>query len=522
MKLKYKKGLAIPFVALVLGTACTANFEDINTPREAVSGDILARDSYDLNSFITQLLNNAFPEQENAYQMNYDLIGNYLGRYLTYTSDGWNGKTHANFNAPDSWIRYPFRDMTPKIIANMNRIKELAERDGDPSLNLNYNWGLILRAHAFLHLTDKYGPLPLGLDKEKPSAYNSQEFIYKTIIKDLDDAAQFIKKNSLGVVPEATKADKVYGGDFRKWRKFANSLRLRMALRMRSVEPELAQQLAEQAVADGVIEQNEDNFNRRYNPLGLYKTTEDWGDSRACADIITHLTGFKDPRLPKYFKPVEKKEDPDHPDYLGLYAGASTVSKSAAVKAYSSVNITATGVNPWLTAAEMYFCRAEGALFGWNMGGATAQAYYEQGVQTSFDQWGVGSAKTYLADTESFPADYVDYARKAKSVADQSGANFTTIAWDDEEDLDSRLQRIITQKWIALFPNGQEAWSDMRRTGFPMPLEIKDRNGSSLQVPNRIPFDSEERVNNPANYAEALVLLGGADDYNTPMWWAKK
>lgn len=506
----------------LLLSSCTAGFEEINDPKEAVSEDILSRDSYDLNTFVTQLLNNAFPEQENAYQMNYDLIGNYLGRYLTYTKDGWNGKTFANFNAPLSWVRYPFRDMTPKVISNMTNIKRLASRGADYQQNLSYNWALILRSHAFLHLTDKYGPLPLGLDEKNPSAYNSQEVIYKQLVADLDAAISYIKQNNVGLVEGATKTDKVYHGDFGKWRKFANSLKLRIALRMRFVEPDLAKKCAEEAVADGVIESNEFNFNRSYNPLGLYKTVVDWGDSRACADLETHLTGYKDPRLSKYLNPVATKATNGQRDYVGALAGVDMVSKATAVDAYSSVNIKATSVNPWLTAAEMYFCRAEGKLAGWEMGAGSAKDYYEAGVKASFEQWGAGNATDYLTNNTNKPTRYTNPASDASKGNDQNAVNDITVAWDEYASEEVKLQRIMTQKWIALFPNGQEAWSELRRTGYPRVFNVTNRNGYTIHVPKRIPFDSEERINNPKNYAAAVALLGGTDDYASKMWWDAK
>lgn len=507
--------------AFLIGS-CTSGFEGINDPKEAISEEILSRDSYDLNSFIAQLLNNAFPEQENAYQMNYDLIGNYLGRYLTFTPDGWNGKTFANFNAPLSWVRYPYRDLTPKIISNMNNIQRLASRDGiDYRTNLSYNWALILRAHAFLHLTDKYGPLPLGLDESRPSVYNGQDVIYKQLIKDLDDAVAYIRSNNLTVVEGATRTDKIYAGDFSKWRLFANSLKLRIALRIRYVEPALAQATAEAAVADGVIQQNGDNLYRTYNPLGLYKTSVDWGDSRACADLETHLTGYADPRLPKFFKKVNRKVTETQREYIGALAGVNIKSKADAVDVYSAVNIEPTGKNPWLTAAEMYFCRAEGALLGWNMGGGSAQEYYEEGIKASFEQWGASGAAEYLANTDRVQANYSD-PTGASASSSGTAPNRITIAWRDVDGEDRKLQRIITQKWIALFPNGQEAWSEIRRTGYPLVFNVSVRNGYSIHVPKRIPFDSEERVNNPDNYTAAVTLLGGEDNYGTKMWWDAK
>ena len=95
--------------------------------------------------------------------------------------------------------------------------------------------------------------------------------------------------------------DLVYKGDFNQWRKFANSLKLRIAVRISSVEPVMARSLAEQAVRDGIIEENEDNCTISYHKSGLWTTAVSWGDSRICADIESYMTGYKDPRMSKYF-----------------------------------------------------------------------------------------------------------------------------------------------------------------------------------------------------------------------------
>ena len=96
-------------------TSCTDGFESANRPGTKASAEELKRDNYITASFITQMQNEAFPEQENAYQMNIDLIGNYLGRYMTYANNGFAEKNFARFNAPNSWVRYPFKDAMPKV-----------------------------------------------------------------------------------------------------------------------------------------------------------------------------------------------------------------------------------------------------------------------------------------------------------------------------------------------------------------------------------------------------------------------
>lgn len=515
-----KKSITLLGAGLLAGSlmfgSCTTGFESINDPKHSLSAEQLAIDNYNITAYITQIANVSFPEQENSYQMNYDLIGNYLGRYLTYTVAGWNSANFANFNAPDGWARYPFRDVRPKVESAMTEIIRLASVSSDYKEDLNYNWALILRAHAFLYLTDLYGPMPLNIDTEKPGMYNSQETIYKALLADLDAAISYIQKTNPGNLN--LNSDAIYGGDMNKWLRMANSLKLRMAIRMRFVEPELAKKVAEEAVASGVIESNADNAKRTFAAgSGLWKTSVDWGDSRLCADLDVYMNGYSDPRLAKYFKPVaDASQDRS---YIGLPAASNVGSKDIAVSLYSAVNRTREDAGIWMTAAEMYFCRAEGALVGWNMGG-TAEELYTKGVNTSFEQWGASGASAYLASTAT-PAAYTD-ASGGYGIGQPAPSNITP-QWSNADTDEVKLQRIITQKWIALFPQGHEAWCDIRRTGYPVVYNIQtSTNGYALKVPNRIPFDTEEKVNNPEGYASGVAALGGADNYGTKMWWQKK
>ncbi len=484
-------------------------FEGINDPKEATDAEILARDGCNTRSFLVELQDQAFPEQENAYQMNFDLIGNYLGRYLTHTKPAWSNKSFANFNAPDNWAAYPARTLSPSIAKAFSSIAQYTQEDG-----LEYHWALIIRAKALLHLTDLYGPFPVGLSGSEKSSYDAQGDIYKALLKDLDKATDFLRlANDDNKKSFHATTDKIYGGNINKWIKFANSLKLRMAIRMRFVEPELAKTVAEKAVREGVIESNEDNAYRVYNPLGLYKTSVEWGDSRMCADIDAYMSGYNDPRLAKYFKNAKQISSRA---IIGCLAGSEITDNETAKKLYSAANIQANGKGVWLTAAEMYFCRAEGALEGWEMNG-NAENLYNQGIKTSFEQWGAIGAEEYIQNSTDRPMAYVDATGGFGST--QPAPSEITIKWAEDG---SQLERIITQKWIALFPLGQEAWCELRRTGFPKVFDIQtSKNGSSLKVPNRIPFDVNERTNNAEAYKDALQKLGGLDNYDTKMWWQR-
>ncbi len=498
---------------VVMVASCTKGFEEANRPGGALNSDELNLDGYASGAFLIQLQNQAFPEQENTYQMNVDLISNSLGRYFTYANNGWSGSNFITMNAPTGWAAYPFNDCTPKVVSAFKEIERLSGGEG-----INYALALVLRAQSFLRLTDIYGPFPIGAE-EDPNAYSSQEKVYKELIADLNEATDILVP-MLAADPTLSiskEYDNVYGGNIQQWVTFAHSLKLRMAIRMRFADPAFAQEVAEAAVLGGVISSNADNLAITYVPNGLYKTSVEWGDSRVAADIETYMTGYNDPRLAKYFKPTSRTADGQRA-IIGCRAGARIGNKATADELYSAANVEQNTRGVWMTAAEMAFCRAEGAMLGWNMGG-TAEDFYNQGIRLSFEQWGASGADSYINDEESTPADYTDadggYGSSAPKPSD------ITIKWDDSASAEKKLERLIVQKWIAMFPNGDEGWAELRRTGYPKVFPVAQTTANGLQVANRVPFSVDEPVNNPTNYAAAVVLLGGPDDYTTKMWWQR-
>jgi hypothetical protein len=177
----------------------------------------------------------------------------------------------------------------------------------------------------------------------------------------------------------------------------------------------------------------------------------------------------------------------------------------------------------WMPAAEVHFLRAEGALRGWSMGG-TAQDFYESGIAESFAQHGAGDATDYIANSSSTANAYVDPVNSANNV--DVGSDYlstATIAWDESAEDEIKLEKIITQKWIALFPDGQEAWSEFRRTGYPtlFPVMVNNSGGaiSTEDFIRRVNFVASEYANNPSGVATGVTHLGGADNGGTRLWW---
>lgn len=513
-KIKITKVLSLGSIMIFgLGilASCTAGFEEANRPGGKLDSDDLNKDGYAAGSFLIQLQNQAFPEQENTYQMNVDLIGNYCGRYMTYANT-WGNSNFVCMNAPAGWVKYPFNDCTPKVVSAFNEIARLTGKDG-----VSYAQALMLRAQSFLRLTDLYGPFPIGKE-EDPNAYSSQEKVYKALIADLDSAIAII--NPMVVANRALVAnavyDQVYAGKIDSWLKFANSLKLRMAIRMRFADPAFAKQVGEEAVAAGVITSNADNVAINYTPNGQYKTSVEWGDSRACADIESYMNGYKDPRISKYFKATETAGSRP---IIGCRAGAKIGSKDKAMLLYSAANIEQSSPGVWMTAAEMAFCRAEGALAGWSGMGGSVEELYNEGIRLSFEQWNATGVDSYITDGVSKPANYTD--ADGGYGASATAASTITIQWKETASDEEKLERICTQKWIACFPNGDEGWAEIRRTGYPKVFAVAQSTGSSLLVPNRIPFSADEPTQNPENYKKAVQLLGGPDDYTTKMWWQR-
>ena len=495
--------------ALVMTTSCAKLFEDINRPGGKTNDEEMNRDGWALMSQIQALENQAFPEQENTYQMNVDLIGNYCARYMTHTQPKWT-TNFVRMNAPEGWLSYPYRDCLPKVSTAMRELGLRVEKD-----NPFYCWAQIIHASVMLRLTDTYGPFPIADD----GSYASQKEVYYFLLDNLDHATGILGP-MVQADPSLTMGvpakDLVYAGKMAQWVRYANSLKLRIAVRMRFADPAKAQAVAEAAVQSGVITANEDNCTIGFMPNGQYKTSVEWGDSRACADIESYLTGYNDPRLTLYFKPTATAGPRA---VIGCPASASIGDNPTAKGLYSAANVESSTRGVWMTAAEMFFCRAEGALAGWSMGGS-AKELYEDGIRASFAQWGASGADIYLADATSLQANYVNadggYGRSA-----YPRVSTITIAWAEGDSDERKLERIITQKWLALFPCGDEGWNEIRRTGYPQVFTLSPASVTGAQIPNRVPFDPKEAVNNRENYQAAVQLLGGADDYLTKMWWQR-
>jgi len=400
----------------------------------------------------------------------------------------------------------------------------------------------LLRVVGLSKATSFYGPI---VNKNYGSTssviyYDSEPEVYNSFFKTLDETMKIFAENK--DFKGLAKFDATYKGDLDKWMKFINSFRIRLAMRIVKADPELAEKEFDKAMKDpaGIILDNKDNFN-----VSLYGAKAhiavvffEWTDARMGAGYEEVLVGYKDPRLSKFFAPVTGGPEiyADHPEYpyKGIASGSFIDSKThrqpwSTVPYDYFMNIT---FQRHMTAQEIHFCLAEAALRGWKTP-KSAQAHYEDGVKSSFEDWGAGGADTYLADNASLPLkNYVDPLQpKNNYTSRMQDPEAYTIKWRDDVSDEKKLERIMTQKWIASFNNSMEMWADHRRTGYPK-VHLARQNNSSEQwgiisndepypFPKRWPFVTAERNNNPVAVEDASIkYLGGKDKdlISTPLW----
>ncbi|MGB6269222.1 MAG: SusD/RagB family nutrient-binding outer membrane lipoprotein, partial [Olleya sp.] len=349
---------------------------------------------------------------------------------------------------------------------------------------------------GYQFLTDLYGPIPftesLDPDNLKP-AYDSETIVYEGIIGMYTQAATLLANGSGTIV---ATSDLFYGGDTAKWLKLANSLKFRALMRIsstRSVGGEL------QALVNGgnLISSNADNAQVNYLPAQpdanpIYETI-DFGsrlEYKINSLLVDMMNASNDNRLDVYAAPNASG------NILGKPAGfGDQTPLPNEGLGYTYSNISGLGdfyLNPELPGVlmsyyELKFLMAEAANEGYISGGlAGAQAHYFDGISASFDFNGVS------------PASFV--AQPGLGFANQNDAR----------------QKIGEQKWVSLFAQGFEAWTEVRRTNIPNLAPATE--GDINQVPSRYYYPTTEVSLNQANYSAASSLIGG-DELTSPLFW---
>lgn len=527
------KIIALGTFLLLINSACTDGFDEANTNDHEATEEMMTHDNLKTGSFFKQLQRSVviFSDGKNLdsdYQIAQGLTSDLYSGYLAPTGSWYNGIHNGTYYFIQGWIDKTFRSGFTDAMPAWQSITETADEQNLPEIRAI---ATVVKVQAMHRVADAYGPIPyinFGSGSLRNN-YDGLDEVYKKFFDELDESIDVLTSYAIAN-PNGTilkKFDYIYSGDPEKWVKFANTLRLRLAMRVVYTDPTLAKLEAEKSIANpyGVIEAVNEKASLKhssdlvyYHPLYQIANNFNDGEIRMGATMDAYMNGYNDPRLNAYFAPA-LSDGQYHGVRLGITPSSWTAYKGEHVSNLRIDNSTSEIV--WITAAESYFLRAEGALRGWQMGGI-AKDFYEQGISISFSENGVTGANTYITNITNTPASFTDNVSSNNAVAPST----ITIAWDDTATQETNLERIITQKWIAMYPDGPEGWAEYRRTGYPklFPVVVNNSNGaiSTTEQVRRIAYPYSEYDNNAAGVQSGIVKLGGQDVGGTKLWWDKK
>jgi hypothetical protein len=501
-------------------TSCTDDFESINTDPNGITEESLTQMNKNVgNEFDPMFLNvfNVTPAWN--YQLQQNLMADVYSGYMTAPTPFAGNVNNQTYALVDGWNGFPWSNAYGSVMPQALNIKNAIELGGDLNGMKFIYLANIIKVSAMHRVSDIYGPVRYTKfnDYATTGEYDSQEDAYKAFFDDLTTAI-----DGLEAFTEDTQFanfDKsVFGGDIPSWRQYANSLRLRLAIRVSKTDAALAKTQGELALSSnaGLMESSNMFINTGF-PHPITVISGSWGDIRMGAEMESILTGYNDNRIETYFNPSADASLTG--DYKGIRMGIDIADKSQYVDHASIGSVIDGETLTWMTNAEVHFLKAEAALRGWS-GAGDAKANYEAGVTASFTQHGADNVSDYLADNTSTPADFVDALNTANDIPYASNVK---IAYNASGTNEEQLEQIITQKWIAMFPDGQEAWSEFRRTGYPriFPVVVNNSGGSidtDIQI-RRINFVANEVNTNGDNVTTATGYLNGPDNGGTRLWW---
>lgn len=536
--------------ATMLFNACTEDFEVMNTKNDLISEDLI-----DVNLMFTRV---------QVYSVHLYASTGQAGGADTYCGmvTRGDGNPFKTGDSPAEW-----NDLYGNYARNLSDIINICTKrnaeNGDNKLDNKIAMARIMRAWAFARVTEIYGDIPYSeacLPVEEAvlqPKYDSQKSIYEDIFKELKEAAAQLNASN----ESYGSADLIYGGNVDQWKKLANSLRLRYALRVRYADAELAKaNMSDLSETDLITSTDDDAFvmtstsntswrNRLYDRMindGRVHTSTHLG--KTLMDIlIGNGTAYNpvDPRAAiiadtswAQWPGTAGYEDIPSFGYRGEPLLGGTVVpvemkypwQFQSTSSWSAVFYAPVIERPLLRSSEVYFALAEAALF--NLKAGDADALYKKGVDqgiawaqklyntskpqmadylkvyysVAYPDWNSSMEDAYFANIEITQAE-ID-ALKADAVYTLSGSN------------EEQLEMIINQKLVALYPDGDEGWTEWRRTGYPRVLIGTDLSmAGDGPTPRRMPWPQAEQSVNSENYTSAVRALGGDDDRWTRTWF---
>ncbi len=561
---------ALKFIAImmmVIGfVSCTSDFEDLNTnPREISSDEASAK------YFLTGAQYKLYGPDRYPY-WRAQLI--HADRYAGHFTFGFNGSWW------DDGLGYTYNpgytdaawDWLAGYLGSLDVYMDLTTAGGELENEQMYAVGQIIKGLYFQMYTDAFGQIPysqVGDISVLTPQFDSQDVIYKGIIAELDEAMATIgDATTTGIGVDDLGANDIYcGGDLQKWKKLANTLKLRIAMRaLGSAGADFASSAITQALGAPLLDDATGDILMQKDLVISQWASAAYGDVwynfgagsnwKVSKPLLDYLRDNNDPRLSKYAKPAlggtvtwTKPSAEDNPEGNENFqkrvdfivqtltdAGADPVVETSG----DDVTVTIDGghyigqpvrlngfIYPFVadaffsdpadliinakggdnilpevvfTSAEAYFLQAEAAVRG--IGSGDAQTLFSTGISQAMKMWGVsdGEIAAYLASSD-----------------------LALLSGSQEE----QLAKIATQRWIADFTDGFEAWAVVRKSGYPAELSagvddsdiyaFGDINGA---YPMRMQYGNAVKSENAANY-ESAVASQGPDKQDVALWWAK-
>lgn len=413
-------------------------------------------------------------------------------RGVATQSDFYNYGAAASDDIWDRWF-----------VGSLTNIQEMIRlTEGKPSEVNKLAVARIWKAYLYHRITDLWGDVPYSEALQANTdaillspRYDAQEDIYADLLNELKEAVESFDFD----LDDVGAADPLFGGDMVAWTRFANSLRLRMAIRISAADPILAQQHGEEVITNGILISNEMESVRfphdANNGAAIFQLFNTLVDDDPVIHyfpsefFINHLESRLDPRLPYFSDPTEESQIFGFDDYVGI----PNLSLNTELENFNPFNTSPVDDRFYaeaiesntLSYSEVCFLQAEAAMLGW---GGSQQDRYEAGVTASMAYFGIDQTEidNYLAGDGAY---------------------------------DGTLEQIITEKWIGFqYRDGFEPFAEYRRTGFP---RLLDENGEVIDhslFPQRLPYPESEILFNSNN---VLEVGEGINDTHTKVWWAE-
>lgn len=539
--------LALAVMGSGMLSSCTDDFEDLNTNKTQVDpGDL------PFAAQCAEAMNYCYAPHQNMFQFWTNLTIDLYGGYFQ--------TPHGNFTNCDMGENRGhsggmYENYYLHIFNNTRRNITNLEKQSKPGLAATMR---IVQAVGTMQATDAYGPLAyssiINAESETTYRFDSQQKLYEQMLDDLDKAIVDLKAMSDEEKVSLATYDTWGGGDPAIWVQIANTMKLRIALRLSKRESEMAAdgydlKAIATAAADNTLAVSGKDIVIKDQSNELKRMFE-WLDCGMNANLVTLMVGMNDPRLPLYM--TKNAEDITNEKGVKTEKGSvyCGIRYASGMKQKGSDGWYGYKMSQWVgsyntplpifKAAEAYFLLAEAKL-RWNIGGTSVKDLYEQGIRLSIknelaykgsfagiENISDADINAYINGTTG-QADYVD---PGDSEHNCKAVNTLGVKWDDAASKEDQLARIQTQKYIALFPLSNEGWAEQRRTGYPkfFVALVNKSNGAvdTQEGVRRVIYSSNAYDTNAEGIKGGIELLDkentskkgiSGDKGGTHLWW---